>query len=525
MKLFIGIPTFNRLTSLKELVSRIRSLTVADYELAVADDGSTDGTVEWCKENGIRVFSDSKNQGVNRMKNALLFYFMEHTKCEQAILLEDDCRVWEKAWESEWIVAARNWDHINWPIAPSNNYYKHGKNSAMSPWRTNWFGGQCTITTRHALSKVGYLDPRFNGYGGGHAEWTWRFYRLLKNQWGEPCQEPSVPCMSVHVGAVFGKGSTESSGGSTFSISDEDKKMKLRKNSELLDMLVHNENEPIYRSPWLTDEDRLPFLAYVKEGADATWVLAEDVQIIAGQRCPMCRGLGNQIGIKNEVPIRVCCGNTLAWAWNTEEEYLALYTDDDKYHICQQEAEGQSNYWSRDEDLYKASLARLGFIRLLRQDAVSLADVGTGTGAFLQAAKENGFEPIGFDPNKKICEEAAARGRPMRCGGWSHLVATYDVITMFDVFEHLTRPKEALQFVVSKLNPGGLLVIEMPESGCQDNIREGVNWKHIRPHQHVCIWSEASFVRLAKMCGARVEMMQRPFSGKLGKVSFYLHKD
>jgi len=43
----IVIPTFNRLSLLKETVASIITQTFTDWELIVADDGSDDGTAEW----------------------------------------------------------------------------------------------------------------------------------------------------------------------------------------------------------------------------------------------------------------------------------------------------------------------------------------------------------------------------------------------------------------------------------------------------------------------------------------------
>jgi glycosyltransferase involved in cell wall biosynthesis len=43
----VVIPTWNRLPLLREAVASVRAQTFADYELIVADDGSTDGTGAW----------------------------------------------------------------------------------------------------------------------------------------------------------------------------------------------------------------------------------------------------------------------------------------------------------------------------------------------------------------------------------------------------------------------------------------------------------------------------------------------
>ncbi|MGO4274359.1 glycosyltransferase family 2 protein, partial [Paenibacillus sp. TAF58] len=44
----IVIPTFNGLTMLKECVASIRSHTSVPFEIIVVDNGSQDGTLEYC---------------------------------------------------------------------------------------------------------------------------------------------------------------------------------------------------------------------------------------------------------------------------------------------------------------------------------------------------------------------------------------------------------------------------------------------------------------------------------------------
>lgn len=58
MKLGIGLVTYNRINYLKTCVERIQKFTTIPYALIVADDGSQDGTADWCNQNGIPVFQE-----------------------------------------------------------------------------------------------------------------------------------------------------------------------------------------------------------------------------------------------------------------------------------------------------------------------------------------------------------------------------------------------------------------------------------------------------------------------------------
>lgn len=95
----------------------------------------------------------------------------------------------------------------------------------------------------------------------------------------------------------------------------------------------------------------------------------------------------------------------------------------------------------------------------------SLLDVGSGLGTFLRLARERGFEVTGIEPNR----EAATMLRE-RYGIFVHncmleelnVADRYDVITMWDLLEHVPDPRLALGKSHELLGPRGLLVLETP---------------------------------------------------------------
>jgi glycosyltransferase involved in cell wall biosynthesis len=69
MKLSVVMPAYNERATIREIVSRVLSVSLGsvDKELVIVDDGSTDGTRDILKElaghGGVRVFFQEKNQG------------------------------------------------------------------------------------------------------------------------------------------------------------------------------------------------------------------------------------------------------------------------------------------------------------------------------------------------------------------------------------------------------------------------------------------------------------------------------
>lgn len=95
-----------------------------------------------------------------------------------------------------------------------------------------------------------------------------------------------------------------------------------------------------------------------------------------------------------------------------------------------------------------------------------LLDIGTFCGFFLAAARSRGWSVVGLEP--LVGPSIYARGRfgvdvvtdTLRWDTFSR--ESFDVITSFQVFEHLPYPDEALSIAYGLLKPGGLFVLEVP---------------------------------------------------------------
>jgi SAM-dependent methyltransferase len=96
-----------------------------------------------------------------------------------------------------------------------------------------------------------------------------------------------------------------------------------------------------------------------------------------------------------------------------------------------------------------------------------ILDIGCAGGAFPAAASQLGFSPTGVEPSRFMCEfarkEYALDIRPGTLEEQDFGEETFDVVTMWDVLEHLPRPAETLARISGLLRPGGLLVITYPD--------------------------------------------------------------
>jgi SAM-dependent methyltransferase len=243
---------------------------------------------------------------------------------------------------------------------------------------------------------------------------------------------------------------------------------------------------------------------------------------LAGRDCPLCGGSGLPVGERDGYPLRECCGVLLSWQWRDEESYHRLYTEGCRYHQEQQLREGQLPYSHRDAEALAAAESRLDVLQLHAPRRSSLLDVGCATGALVHAAAARGLTTRGLDPNAEMVRLAQASSRPVALGGWQAAAGRWDVITLLDVLEHLTRPLPCLQRLRAHLTPGGTLVVEWPEWDCPAARAQGLGWKHVRPLQHVCLYSDSAARALFGRAGLHVRSHDRPVGGALGIISYYL---
>ena len=93
-------------------------------------------------------------------------------------------------------------------------------------------------------------------------------------------------------------------------------------------------------------------------------------------------------------------------------------------------------------------------------DGRLLLDVGCYTGVFVEIAARHGWDAWGVEPSRWAMEQAQARGLHVVHGTLETAdlpEATFDVVTMWDVIEHLTDPRGALEQAYRLLRPGGLM--------------------------------------------------------------------
>ena len=126
----------------------------------------------------------------------------------------------------------------------------------------------------------------------------------------------------------------------------------------------------------------------------------------------------------------------------------------------------------KERSTLRRMLRRYGMWKRLRsleqfQTGGRLLDVGCGTGIFLGEAQRSGhWELMGVEPTPQAAaythEVLGISVLAQRFNEVELSVGTFDVITMWNVLEHLDSPIKDLRHAYQLIRPGGWLVLEIP---------------------------------------------------------------
>jgi 2-polyprenyl-3-methyl-5-hydroxy-6-metoxy-1,4-benzoquinol methylase len=97
-----------------------------------------------------------------------------------------------------------------------------------------------------------------------------------------------------------------------------------------------------------------------------------------------------------------------------------------------------------------------------REPGTAVLDVGCGHGSFLRAAREDGCRVAGIELDPAGAATCRALEIPVTQGSLFDVeipAGPWDVITLWDVLEHLECPARALRLLAPLLAPGGLLIV------------------------------------------------------------------
>jgi 2-polyprenyl-3-methyl-5-hydroxy-6-metoxy-1,4-benzoquinol methylase len=149
---------------------------------------------------------------------------------------------------------------------------------------------------------------------------------------------------------------------------------------------------------------------------------------------------------------------------------------------------------------------------LLFSPETKTLDIGCAGGAFLRAARECQLSAIGIEPSRFLGDYArTTHNLDVRSGvlaDFSFPAHSFDLITLWDVIEHVPDPKEELRTIQQLLKPDGLFVVNYPDFGSLPAKLLGRKWPFLLS-VHLVYYTPETIRRQLLKSGFRVIGMKR----------------
>lgn len=152
------------------------------------------------------------------------------------------------------------------------------------------------------------------------------------------------------------------------------------------------------------------------------------------------------------------------------------------------------------------NLVRLGLVSRWLHPGNLLLDVGCCIGEFIRFA-EKYYACVGFEPNDIAARWARSRVESFIYDKLNGEIPRANMVTMFDVLEHLEEPVEFLKLLAENyLTEKGVIVITTPDVGVipisdMDRLH---NWKHYKPMEHLFLYTWRSLSIMLKKSGFHI---------------------
>jgi len=184
-------------------------------------------------------------------------------------------------------------------------------------------------------------------------------------------------------------------------------------------------------------------------------------------RCTLCNSILGKVVLEWEAGYQLFqCDYCEAVSPNiekgNEKQHIdSVYSSDEYYEKTVREIHTQYEYRKHQfgNDRYKYIIDGLS----LDPKKIKVLDVGCGAGYFLSVLKDNNVCCKGIEVASHLVKYCQDKGLNVCANELSEeLDEEYDVITMFDVLEHLSDPVSTLNMIKKKLKRGGYCIAFTP---------------------------------------------------------------
>jgi SAM-dependent methyltransferase len=159
----------------------------------------------------------------------------------------------------------------------------------------------------------------------------------------------------------------------------------------------------------------------------------------------------------------------------------------------------------------------------------ALLDLGCSSGAFLQTLYGGEWELFGIEMSEESANLAQRRTGATIFNGdileAEFASNSFDLITCFDVFEHLYEPHKVIARVAQWLRPGGIFYVLVPNIDSAEARVFGTYWHGLELPRHLFHYSPASLRHLAESVGLKTVSLETRRNPAVGTSLRYVWDD
>ncbi|MCA9601632.1 MAG: methyltransferase domain-containing protein [Polyangiales bacterium] len=217
--------------------------------------------------------------------------------------------------------------------------------------------------------------------------------------------------------------------------------------------------------------------------------------------CPACGGALEPSFERDGFPFGKCtaCGSISVRRVPADADLAAYYNDEaaPDYRVKYRATEhAQTRTWK----------GRLELIAELRgtERPGTVLDVGASYGAFLRVAADAGWNAYGVEITREgrdAIQSLAGDGHAFERVDELPAGLHFDVITLWDVVEHLPEPVQTLATLRERLAPGGVLFFSTVSIESVNQRLFGRHWHYYRPPRHLVHFTARGIDRMLERAG------------------------
>lgn len=235
----------------------------------------------------------------------------------------------------------------------------------------------------------------------------------------------------------------------------------------------------------------------------STEKLAKNVEKKTGNKiiakCPLCGTKKNKIyAIKYNIPIVTCINCDLTYAKKQPKNLNDVYSNET--YLTKSILSYDK---TRQYRIKRFGKERLNIIKKYKKKG-SILDFGCGTGWFLEGAKKE-FDVSGVEYSDTLREWLLEKFNIKTYKDLNEIDNNkFDIITAFDVIEHVPDPLKLLDDLKKKLKPNGIILIFTPNvNSLGFNYLKNKN-NLLCPPNHLFYFNKKSFNFLCKKIGLKI---------------------